>query len=88
MRWAHMQRAPAFNYGPDSTTLISTPLYSNTTLVAFFPPLAMGGTVLLMTRFDVAGYLSSRRDGASRTPCSCRSNISASWRIRLSASTT
>ena len=41
----------------DSITLLSTPLYSNTTLVAFLPTLALGGTVVLMRKFDVAGYL-------------------------------
>jgi hypothetical protein len=38
-------------------TLLSTPLYSNTTLVVFFPTLAFGGTVLLMPKFDAAAYL-------------------------------
>ena len=38
-------------------TLLSTPLYSNTTLVVFFPTLALGGCVLLMPKFDALGYL-------------------------------
>jgi acyl-CoA synthetase (AMP-forming)/AMP-acid ligase II len=54
MRWQHIQRV---DYGDDAVTLISTPLYSNTTLVAVIPTLARGGTVLLMDRFDVARYL-------------------------------
>ena len=57
MRWAHVQRGPVYGYGPDCTTLLSTPLYSNTTLVAFFPALGLGGTIVLMAKFDVAGYL-------------------------------
>ena len=57
MRWRHVQRAIHTGYGPDAVTLISTPLYSNTTLVSFFPTLALGGTVVLMAKFDVAGYL-------------------------------
>ena len=57
MRWAHMQRGPSYGYSPDSVTLISTPLYSNTTLVAVFPTLATGGTLVLMPKFDAAGYL-------------------------------
>ncbi len=57
MRWAHVQRGAAYGYGPDTVTLLSTPLYSNTTLVVFFPTLAYGGTVLLMSRFDAAAYL-------------------------------
>jgi acyl-CoA synthetase (AMP-forming)/AMP-acid ligase II len=57
MRWAHMQRGPAYGYTPDAVTLISTPLYSNTTLVSVFPTLATGGALLLMPKFDAAGYL-------------------------------
>ncbi len=57
MRWSHLQRGPSYAYGPDSVTLLSTPLCSNTTLVAFFPSLALGGTVVLMGKFDAAGYL-------------------------------
>jgi long-chain acyl-CoA synthetase len=57
MRWAHLQRGPAYGYGRDSVTLISTPLYSNTTLVCFFPTLALGGTVVLMAKFDARRYL-------------------------------
>jgi len=57
MRWSHLQRGPSYGYGPASVTLISTPLYSNTTLVAFFPTLALGGTVVLMGKFDAATYL-------------------------------
>ncbi len=57
MRWAHVQRALLHGYGPDAVTLISTPLYSNTTLVSFFPTLVLGGSVVLMARFDVVAYL-------------------------------
>ena len=57
MRWAHVQRAPVYGYGEDCITLLSTPLYSNTTLVSFFPTIAAGGTVVLMDRFNAAGYL-------------------------------
>jgi acyl-CoA synthetase (AMP-forming)/AMP-acid ligase II len=38
-------------------TLLSTPLYSNTTLVVFFPTVAWGGTVVLMPKFDAGAYL-------------------------------
>jgi acyl-CoA synthetase (AMP-forming)/AMP-acid ligase II len=57
MRWVHVQRGAAYGYGADTVTLLSTPLYSNTTLVVFFPTLAYGGTVLLMPKFDAAAYL-------------------------------
>ena len=42
---------------PTTVTLLSTPLYSNTTLVVFFPTIAFGGSVILMPKFDAAGYL-------------------------------
>ena len=57
MRWAHVQRGPVYGYGPDAVTLLSTPFYSNTTLVSFFPTLATGGAVLLMAKFDAQRYL-------------------------------
>jgi acyl-CoA synthetase (AMP-forming)/AMP-acid ligase II len=57
MRWRHIQRSRFTEYGPDAITLLSTPLYSNTTLVSFIPTLAFGGTAILMAKFDVAGYL-------------------------------
>lgn len=57
MRWAHVQRGARYGYGPDTVTLLSTPLYSNTTLVVFFPTIAFGGCVVLMPKFDALGYL-------------------------------
>ena len=57
MRWTHVMRGARFGYSPDTVSLLSTPLYSNTTLVVFFPTLAFGGTVVLMEKFDVDGYL-------------------------------
>jgi long-chain acyl-CoA synthetase len=59
MRWRHIAvaRTVANGYGPDAITLISTPLYSNTTLVSFLPTLALGGTAVLMAKFDAQRYL-------------------------------
>ena len=57
MRWAHVQRADRFGYSPRTVTLLATPLYSNTTLVVFFPTLAAGGCVVLMRKFDCEAYL-------------------------------
>ncbi|MEO6409566.1 MAG: class I adenylate-forming enzyme family protein [Burkholderiaceae bacterium] len=57
MRWAHVRRGATYGYGPHGVTLLATPLYSNTTLVVFFPTLAWGGSVLLMAKFDAASYL-------------------------------
>jgi len=57
MRWAHVQRGTASGYGPQAVALLSTPLYSNTTLVSFFPALTLGGAVVLMAKFDAGAYL-------------------------------
>jgi long-chain acyl-CoA synthetase len=57
MRAAHIQRGARYGYGPQTVTLLATPLYSNTTLVVFFPTVANGGSVLLMRKFDAAAYL-------------------------------
>lgn len=57
MRWTHVRRGAAYDYGPGRTTLLATPLYSNTTLVAFFPTIGWGGTAVLMAKFDAARYL-------------------------------
>jgi acyl-CoA synthetase (AMP-forming)/AMP-acid ligase II len=57
MRWTHVRRGLAYGYGPGSRALLSTPLYSNTTLVVFFPTLAFGGCVVLMPKFDARNYL-------------------------------
>jgi long-chain acyl-CoA synthetase len=54
MRWMHVRRGV---YGPDSITLASTPLYSNTTLVSVLPALAHGGTLILMSKFDAGKFL-------------------------------
>ncbi|MDP6622438.1 MAG: class I adenylate-forming enzyme family protein [Alphaproteobacteria bacterium] len=47
----------AFGYGPGGVTILSTPLYSNTTIVALLPTLAWGGAVVVMRKFDAAAYL-------------------------------
>jgi len=57
MRWAHTVRGAAYQFDSSSQTLSSTPLYSNTTLVLFFPTIAFGGTVTLMKKFDAKKYL-------------------------------
>jgi acyl-CoA synthetase (AMP-forming)/AMP-acid ligase II len=57
MRQHHVERANALGYGDGSVTLLSTPLYSNTTLVSFLPSLAHGGTVVLMAKFDAGAWL-------------------------------
>jgi len=68
MRWAHMKRAEINGYGPGTVSLSATPLYSNTTLVAALPTLGMGGTLVLMRKFDSAEYLRlAQQEGATHT---------------------
>jgi acyl-CoA synthetase (AMP-forming)/AMP-acid ligase II len=57
MRWTHVMRGLSYGYGAGAVTLLSTPLYSNTTLVVFLPSLAYGGTLHLLAKFDAAAYL-------------------------------
>ena len=57
MRWSHLHRAIHNGYGPQAVSLCATPLYSNTTLVAALPTLALGGTLVLMRKFDTIKYL-------------------------------
>jgi acetoacetyl-CoA synthetase len=54
MRWGQLGRG---GHSPESVTMISTPLYSNTTLVSFLPTLANGGTAVLMAKFEAAQFL-------------------------------
>jgi acyl-CoA synthetase (AMP-forming)/AMP-acid ligase II len=68
MRWAQIRRAEAAGYGPDTVTLIATPLYSNTTLVVVVPTLARGGCIVLCPKFDCAAYLAlAERHRATHT---------------------
>ena len=57
MRWSGMQAAPSLAFDAGTVTLLSTPLFSNTTLVTLLPTLAFGGTVVLMPSFDAKPFL-------------------------------
>lgn len=57
MRAALYGAAALMRFHADAVTLVSTPLYSNTTLTALLPTLAVGGTLVLMARFDAARFL-------------------------------
>jgi acyl-CoA synthetase (AMP-forming)/AMP-acid ligase II len=58
MRWLHATVGTGTGYGePDAASLVATPLYSNTTLAMVIPTLAYGGTLHMMPKFDVVGYL-------------------------------
>jgi long-chain acyl-CoA synthetase len=50
-------RFTAFDYGPDAISVASTPLYSNTTLVAALATIGVGGTLIVMTKSDVVKFL-------------------------------
>jgi len=56
MRWTQIRRT-VLGLDIAAVSIVSTPLYSNTTLVPFFATLCHGGTVVLMERFDAAGFL-------------------------------
>jgi acyl-CoA synthetase (AMP-forming)/AMP-acid ligase II len=57
MRWLQLTRAVSNGYSAASVTIVSTPLYSNTTLVSFLPTLGYGGTAVLMEKFDAEAFL-------------------------------
>ncbi|HYW92062.1 MAG TPA: class I adenylate-forming enzyme family protein [Gammaproteobacteria bacterium] len=57
MRARHLLRGQEQGMTENAITLASTPLYSNTTLVALLPTLAGGGSVVLMKKFDAGEFL-------------------------------
>ena len=44
-------------FSGEVVTLLTTPLYSNTTLVTLLPTLRAGGTVVVMRKFDTKAFL-------------------------------
>jgi acyl-CoA synthetase (AMP-forming)/AMP-acid ligase II len=50
-------RRPGFGFGADTLTLLSTPMYSNTTMQPLLASLVHGGAAYLMHRFDAGRYL-------------------------------
>ncbi len=59
MRWRQFAATAASFHaqGLEVISLASTPLYSNTTMVAFLAPLLAGGTVRVMGKFDCRRWL-------------------------------
>ena len=59
MRWRQFAYTAAswLEGGGDIRSLASTPLYSNTTMVAFLAPLLAGGSVRIMGKFDTLRWL-------------------------------
>lgn len=62
MRWRQMTFRAAMNYGVDSRTLTSTPLYSNTTMAVFLPTMYSGGCASIMGKFDTEKWLQRAQD--------------------------
>ena len=62
MRAVQMERVQQNGYADEARTLLSTPLYSNTTIVALLPTLVGNGTVVLMPKFDAQQYLQLAQD--------------------------
>lgn len=56
-RQRQMIRMSRFGLDGDAINLVSTPLYSNTTLVSVLPTLFHGGTLVLMAKFDAHRFL-------------------------------
>lgn len=68
MRWRQSAVGVKSGYGQHSVTLLSTPLYSNTTLACFNPSIVYGGKTVMMPKFDVKGYLElAQRHRATHT---------------------
>jgi long-chain acyl-CoA synthetase len=57
MRFGFVRMLAAYDYGPTAVSLISTPLYSNTTLASVLPTLSVGGTLVLMKKFDAQCFV-------------------------------
>ena len=56
-RQRQMVRMSRFGLDGDAINLVSTPMYSNTTLVSVLPTLFYGGTLVLMSKFDARRFL-------------------------------
>ena len=57
MRAIQMDRVQQNGYSDNARTLLSTPLYSNTTIVALLPTLVGAGCVVVMPKFDAEALL-------------------------------
>ena len=67
-RWANVQRAALFGYGSASVVLLATPLHSNLTLATLFGVLSLGGSVVMLAKFDAERYLALAHEvGATHT---------------------
>ncbi len=92
-------RLARFEIGPDAVMLISTPIYSNTTLAALLPALGLGATTVLVRKFAEEAFLATaeahRATHAMLVPVQIRRLVEhpafdrfdlASFRVKLSTS--
>ena len=84
MRAVQMERVKENGYSSEARTLLPTPLYSNTTIVALLPTLVGGGTVVLMPKFDARRYLElAEQERCTHTSwCLCSTN--ELWMLKIS----
>jgi acyl-CoA synthetase (AMP-forming)/AMP-acid ligase II len=47
----------AFNFSADTVNLVSTPIYSNTTITTWLPTVWFGGVNVMMAKFDASEFL-------------------------------
>jgi acyl-CoA synthetase (AMP-forming)/AMP-acid ligase II len=57
LRFGHVRGLEAFGIAADAVALVSTPLYSNTSLVARLPTLGHGGTAVIINKFNTHRFL-------------------------------
>ncbi len=68
MRWRQVTAYGGTVFTPETVSLLSTPLYSNTTLVNFLPCIGNGGKAVLMKKFNTREFLElSQREGVTTT---------------------
>ncbi len=56
-RLTQILRFGSLGFGPEGRLLISTPLYSNTTLSALIPGIALGMQIVILRKFDARTFL-------------------------------
>lgn len=56
-RIRQVDRFAAYGFDAQAVSIVSTPLYSNTTLSGLLPALAGGGTIVLMEKFEAGAFL-------------------------------
>jgi long-chain acyl-CoA synthetase len=57
IRWAFTYRLSAAGFDESVVSMVSTPMYSNTTAAGFYPVFATGGEMIVMKKFDAGRCL-------------------------------